>query len=97
MFVVWRTVRREAKDRVVIDLRSLNKIVVPDNYPLPLQSEIIISLRDKKYITAVNATLFFYQFVVYPEYRDRFTLISPRGLKRLTVALMGFRNSPAYT
>lgn len=97
VFVVWRTVRGEAKGRVVIDLRSLNKIAVPDNYPLPLQSEIIASLRGKKYITAVDATSFFYQFAVYPEHRDRFTLVSPRGLERSTVALMGFRNSPAYT
>lgn len=72
-------------------------IAVPDNYPLPLQSDIINSLRGKQYITAVDATSFFYQFGVYPPHRDRFTLISPRGLERSTVALMGFRNSPAYT
>lgn len=87
----------QPKARVVIDLRGLNKIAVPDNYPLPLQSDIINSLRGKQYITAVDATSFFYQFGVYPPYRDRFTLISPRGLERSTVALMGFRNLPVYT
>ena len=85
------------KGRVVIDLRVLNRVAVPDNYPLPLQSEIIAALRSKKFITAIDATSFFYQFGVYPPYRDRFTLISPRGLERLTVALIGYRNSPAYT
>lgn len=97
VFVVWRMVHGQPKARVVIDLRGLNKIAVPDNYPLPLQSDIINSLRGKQYITAVDATSFFYQFGVYPPHRDRFTLISPRGLERSTVALMGFRNSPAYT
>lgn len=97
VFVVWRMVHGQPKARVVIDLRGLNKIAVPDNYPLPLQAEIINSLRGKQFITVVDATSFFYQFGVYPFHRDRFTLISPRGLERSTVALMGFRNSPAYT
>src|SRR3982074_3828016 len=97
VFVVWRMVHGEPKARVVIDLRALNKVSVPDNYPLPLQSEIISSLRGKRYITAVDATAFFYQFGVYPPHKDRFTLINPRGLERSTVALMSFRNSPAYT
>jgi hypothetical protein len=97
VFVVWRTVHGKAKGRVVIDLRALNRVAVPDNYPLPLQSEIIASIRGKQYTTAIDATSFFYQFGVYPKHRDRFTLISPRGLERPKVALMGFRNSPAYT
>jgi hypothetical protein len=96
VFVVWRTVKGEPKGRVVIDLRGLNKVSVPDNYPLPLQSEIIAALRGKKFITAIDATSFFYQFGVYPPHRDRFTLISPRGLEQPTVCLMGYRNTPTY-
>lgn len=96
VFVVWRTVKGEQKGRVVIDLRALNRVTVPDNYPLPLQAEIIGCLRGKKFITVIDATSFFYQFGVYPPHRNRFTLISPRGLEQPTVALMGYRNSPAY-
>ena len=96
VFVVWRTVKGQQKGRVVIDLRALNRVTVPDNYPLPLQSEIIAALRGKKFITAIDATSFFYQFGIHPPHRDRFTLISPRGLEQPTVALMGFRNSPAH-
>lgn len=96
VFVVWRTVHGKAKSRVVIDLRMLNRVVVPDNYPLPLQSEIVGSIRGKVFITAVDATSFSYQFGVYPPHRDRFTLISPRGMERPNCALMGFKNTPAY-
>lgn len=97
VFVVWRTVKGVAKGRVVIDMRALNKVVVPDNYPLPLQETMINCLRGKKFITAIDASSFFYQFGVYPPHRDRFTIITPRGLERSKVALMGFRNSPAHT
>ncbi|EAQ86812.1 hypothetical protein CHGG_08065 [Chaetomium globosum CBS 148.51] len=96
VFVVWRTVKGVTKGRVVIDLRGLNRVSVPDNYPLPLQAEIIGSLRGKRYITAIDATAFFYQFGLHPPHRDRFTLISPRGLEQPTVCLMGYRNSPAH-
>lgn len=97
LLVVYRTVAGEPKGRVVINLRGLKRVTVPDNYPLPLQSGIIASMRGKTFITVINAASFFYQFRVYPPHRDRFTVISPRSLKRSTVALMGFRNSPAYT
>jgi hypothetical protein len=68
----------------------------PNNYPLPLQSEVIASLRGKSYILVIDATAFFHQFQVYPRYRDRFTIVTPRGIERSTVALIGFKNSPAY-
>lgn len=96
LFVVWRKVHGEDKGRVVVDLRALNKVAVPDAYPLPLQRDIIGSLLGKKYITVVDATGFFHQFKVHPDHRDRFTIVSPRGIERSNVALMGFRNSPAY-
>ena len=96
VFVVQRIVKGQQKGRVIIDLRALNRITVPNNYPLLLQSEIIVVLYSKKFITAINITLFFYQFGIYPPYRDRFTLISPYSLEQPTIVLMGFRNSPAY-
>jgi len=65
----------------VIDLRALNRVSVPDNYPPPSQSSITEALRGKSFITTIGATSFFYQFGIYPPNQDRFTLISPRGLE----------------
>jgi Reverse transcriptase (RNA-dependent DNA polymerase)/RNase H-like domain found in reverse transcriptase/Integrase zinc binding domain len=96
VFVVWRTVHGNEKGRVVIDMRQLNKYGVPDCCPLPLQHEIIQTLRQKRFITVIDAASFFYQFRVHPDFQDRFTIISPRGIERFTVAPMGYRNSPAY-
>ena len=69
-FVVWRRVHGVDKGRVVVDLRQLNRVGVPDSYPLPLQSDVIESLRGKQYITVIDATSFFFQFRVHPDYRD---------------------------
>lgn len=80
----------------MVVLHSLNKVAIPDNYPLPLQAEVIQSLRGKRFISVIDATAFFHLFEVHSDFRDRFTMISHRGLERSTVALMGFRNSSAY-
>jgi len=36
VFIVWRIVKGIKKGRIVVDLRSFNKITIPDNYSLPL-------------------------------------------------------------
>lgn len=95
-FVVWRTVNGERKGRVVVDLRALNKVTVPDAYPMPLQSEITDAMRGKKCISVMDGSAFFHQFLVAEPHRDRFTVISQRGQERSKVALMGFKNSCAY-
>ena len=96
VFVIWCIVKGQQKRRVVIDLYAFNRITVPNNYPLPLQLEIIAILCGKKFITAIDVTSFFYQFDIYPPYRDRFTLINPYSLEQPIVVLIGFRNSPVY-
>lgn len=63
IFVVWRTVHGKEKGRVVVDLRPLNRVAVPDNYPLPLQSNVIASIRGKTCITVIDATAFFHQSI----------------------------------
>ena len=95
-FVVWRTVHGEEKAGVVADLRPINRAAVPDCSPLPLQSDVIGSIRGNGSLTIIHATSFFFQFPVYPDHRDRFTIVGHRGLETSTVALMCFRNSPAY-
>ena len=52
--------------------------------------------RGKKFLSVVDATSFFYQFLVYPPHRDRLTVVSHRGQERFKVAILGFRNSPAH-
>ena len=60
VFVVQRIVKGQQKGRVIINLYTLNYITISNNYPLLLQLEIIATLRDKKFITTINVTSFFY-------------------------------------
>lgn len=104
VFIVWKNdiiiVKKvketKQKGRPVVDLRPLNKVVVPDVYPLPDQDDIMNDMAGKSVFSSFDATGFFFQLPVKHEHRNRMVVISPRGLERSNVALMGFRNSPAF-
>ena len=49
VFIVWRTITKEDgstmhKARVVVNIYNLNKIMMPDSYPLLQQSDIITAV-----------------------------------------------------
>lgn len=96
-FVVWRTLPDGSrKGRVVVDVRGLNAIALTDVYALPLQSDVIMEVRNCKYITVVDCSSFFYQWRVHPEDRHKLTVVTHRGQEYFNVAVMGYKNSPSY-
>ena len=100
VFVVWRTVQGpdgpERKGRVVVDIRGLNKIAITDSYPMPLQSDITSAVAGCVYISVFDAAGFFHQWLVRLADRHKLTVVSHRGQEQFNVAVMGFKNSPAY-
>ena len=36
IFIIWHTVHSKYKGRVIINLQIINRVIVPNNYPLPL-------------------------------------------------------------
>ena len=96
VFITWCIINGIKKGRVMVNLRVLNKTVIPDAYPLPLPEIIMASLIGKRFITVVNIKLSFYQYGIYPNHQDRFTITSYYGLEYIIITLIGFRNSPAY-
>ena len=62
VFVIWKTAANdEKKGRAVVDIQKLNDLVIPNTYPLPLQSEIIANVRGYTNLAVLDAALFFYQ------------------------------------
>ncbi|SLM41024.1 probable transposable element [Lasallia pustulata] len=96
-FVVWKNLADgRRKGRVVVDIRALNKITLPDAYPVPSQSDILSAVSGASHITTVDCCSFFYHWLVKPEHRHRLTVSSHRGQETFKVAVMGYQNSPAY-
>ena len=100
VFVVWKTVIKDGKSvrkgRAVVDIRGLNQITQTDAYPMPAQTDIIAAVSGCSHISIVDAQGYFYQWAVREEDRYKQTVITHRGQEQFNVAVMGFKNSPAY-
>lgn len=61
VFVVWKVnAEGKRKSKAVVDIRKLNEMVLPDSYPLPLQSEIIANIQGCTNLAILDAVSFFY-------------------------------------
>ena len=95
-YVVWTNMNGKLKNRIIIDIRTLNKITIPDVYPVIIQTEILFQIKDFKFISIINATSIFYQWWVNKTNRHRFTVVSYRGQEIFRISVMGYRNFPTY-
>ena len=96
IFVIWRDILNEFKNKIVIDIRDFNKITVFDIYSMSLQSNIINAITDHSFIFIVNVVDWFHQFKIRRSNRHKFTIISHRDQKQFNVTLMNFKNSSFY-
>ena len=95
-FVVWRKSFNKKKNRVIVDIRTLNAIFLSNAYSLSLQSDIIQTIHDCTFISIIDCTNFFYQWRVHSKNRHRLTMIIHRDQKTFNVVVMSYRNSFVY-
>lgn len=64
VFIAWKDMVKDSvktwKGHVVIDIWALNKVVIKDLYPLPLQEDFLAKICGKWFILVMDMTLFFY-------------------------------------
>lgn len=94
---MWKNLPNgERKGRAVVDIRGLNDLIIPDVYPIPLQTNIIANLLEYTHISVLDAVSFFYQWLIDPKYRRMLTVVSHRGQETFNVPIMGYMNSITY-
>ena len=79
IFCVWKkNVNDESKNKMIINIRDLNAIIVSNVYSLFLQFDIIFSVRNCSYIFVIDASAFFYQWRVHSNDRHKLIVITHR-------------------
>ena len=96
MFVIWKIINDEKKNWMIIDIWTLNKIIMFNVYLLLLQTKIIALLRSKKYILIIDYFKFFYQWRVKWDHKHRFIVSSHWNQKVWNVAIMKYKNFAVY-
>lgn len=87
--------KKDGTWRFIVDYRELNKISVPDNYPMPNIEEILAYLGGAKWFSVFDLAKGFYQMSMAREHIERTAFICHHGLFEFTRLPMGLRNSPA--
>lgn len=100
--IVSKTVQQpdretERKDRVLVDVRGLNKICEDDPYTIQLQSDIISAVQGSRIITVVDIPAFFSGWPAAESDRHCFTVDTHRGQETFLVIVMGLKGSLPFT
>ena len=95
-FVVWRDFVENKKDRVVVDIRSLNAMIQSDAYLVSFQSDILMIVSECHFISIIDCVEFFYQWRVHSADRHKLTVIIHKNQKFFNVTVMSYKNSSTY-
>jgi hypothetical protein len=79
----------------VNNYRHLNRLTVPDNYPLPRIDDILADCGKGKIWGKIDMTNLFLQTLINPDHIKYTATLTPFGLWEWVVMPIGLRNSPA--
>jgi hypothetical protein len=91
VFIVYRN----GKPRMVIDLRKLNEMVIPDEFPLPRQDDILQALSGSQWLTTLDALSGFTQLTMSDASAEKLAFRTHRGLWQFRRMPFGYRNGPS--
>lgn len=80
---------------MVIDLRKLNELVVPDEFPLPKQDDILQALTGAQWLTTLDALAGFTQLSMTSSASEKLAFRTHRGLYQFRRMPFGYRNGPS--
>jgi len=86
--------KKDGTQRMVIDYRKLNDIMVKGTYPLPNMEELLEAARGAKVFSKFDLKFSCNLIRVQPEDKWKTAFITPWGLKQFTVLHYGFANAP---
>lgn len=97
VFAIWKMAANdEKKSQAIVDIRKLNNLVIPNAYPLPLQSEIIFNVQGYTYLAVLDAASFFYQWLLHPDHCYMFTVVTHQGQETFPVPIISYISFVAY-
>jgi hypothetical protein len=87
-------VYRNSKPHLCTDYRRLNEVAVPDEYPLPKQTDILHTLEGSLWLSTLDALTGFTQLSIKEEDQEKTAFRCHKGLFHFKQLPFGFRNGP---
>ena len=86
---------RNGKPRFCVDYRKLNAATIPDEFPIPRQSDILASLAGAQVLSSLDALSGFMQLELADEDVEKTAFRTHRGLFQFKRLPFGLRNGPS--
>ena len=86
---------RNGKPRFCVDYRKLNAATIPDEFPIPRQSEILSSLSGAQVLSSLDALSGFTQLELHEDDVEKTAFHTHRGLFQFKRMPFGLRNGPS--
>ena len=84
----------EGRSRLCIDLRQLNKLVIPESGPMPLIEDLIEKTSGCIYFSVFDINSAFWAIPIRIEDRHKLAFVTQDGHYEFNVLPFGYRNSP---
>lgn len=88
--------KADGKFRLVTNYRRLNKVVVPDAYPMPRADDILSHLNGFQYFTTLDMNSGYWQIPIKEEDRHKLAIVTDQGLYEYNVLPFGLKTSGGY-
>lgn len=83
------------KNRLCIDFRELNKLLIPECQPFPLIEDLLVRTRDCCWFSALDINSAFWSIPLRPKDRYKTGFVTQHGHWQWRVLPFGLKNSPA--
>ena len=81
--------KKDGSTRLCVDYRKLNKVTIPDAYPLPRVDDTLDSLNGCKLFSTMDLASGYWQLAMAENDREKSAFATPMGLYEFTVLPMG--------
>jgi hypothetical protein len=88
--------KKDGLQRMCVDYRSLNDIIVKNKYPLPRIEDLFDRMRDARVFSKIDLQPGYNQMKIRPSDIPKTILLTRYGLYEFTVMSFGLTNAPAY-
>ena len=87
--------RRTGRLRICVDLRQVNKAIIPDKYPLPTVEELTTLFHGSKVFSKLDLRQGYLQVPLHPASRDLTAFVTHAGVFRYTRMPFGLCSAPS--
>ena len=87
--------KKDGALRLCVDYRALNKLTIPDKYPMPRIDELLDGMQGSRFFSKMDLQQGFHQIRVHPEHIERTAFQTKFGSFQFRVMPFGLCNAPA--